>query len=181
MKQQENNIEFIQLINLGLYRTHLDSFDLDYWVNNIYEYKKNNPISVLNSNRGGWQSNQNLDTISKFFPLCKIILDAMYLISPNPARIITSMWANISLFTNYNAPHHHASDEYPYTRYSGVIYLKVPPNSGDIVFNTALNNSLGHPISPKERDILFFPSALAHYVEPNLSQEGRISIAFNFN
>jgi uncharacterized protein (TIGR02466 family) len=178
---QENNIEFIPLINLGIFKFTLKDFNLEYWIKEIYNYKEKNPISVLKSNRGGWQSPEVLNNLPQFFPLCKLIQDAFSYIEPKPSNFINSMWVNISSFTNFNAPHCHGLDNYPYNLYSGVIYLKVPQNSGDIIFSNPLSRDLVLQISPIEGDILFFPSSLYHYVEPNLSQEDRISIAFNFN
>ena len=181
MKQQENKVELLPLINLGIFRAFNKNLDREFWIKEIYNYKKENPTSVFKSNRGGWQSSSFLYSKPQFFPLCKLIQDIFYSILPNPSRFINGMWVNISSPTHFNAPHSHGVDEYPYNLYSGVIYLKVPQNSGDIVFTNPLNQNLAHNITPSNGEIIFFPSSIQHYVEPNLSQEDRISIAFNFN
>ena len=181
MKQQENKVEFLPIINLGLYKTSLKNFNREYWVSKIYEYKKQNPITVLKSNNGGWQSSDFIMDYSTFPNLCKNLQDIFYQIMPNPQKYIKEMWANISLFTNTNNPHSHGLDSYPYTKYSGILYVKVPKNSGSVRFINPLNLNLSHNIIPEEGDIIFFPSSILHFVESNLSQEDRISIAFNFN
>jgi hypothetical protein len=181
MKQQENNFKFHSLINLGIISTIIGDLDKAYWIKEIYNYKKQNPNSINQSNKGGWQSDRHLNQHSIFFPLCKKLQDLFYQFNPNPQGFINMMWGNISLYSNFNAPHIHGSDTYPYTKYSGVIYLKIPPNSGNIVFMNPLNPGLGLKFAPCENEVIFFPSPIQHYVEPNLSQEERISIAFNFN
>jgi hypothetical protein len=181
MKQQENNIEFISLINLGIFSTILKDFNREYWIKEIYNYKSKISYSVSKSNMGGWQSQNNLHLNSTFSPLCKILQDLFYSIIPNPQRYVDGMWANISNFTNFNSPHIHNLDSYPYKLYSGILYLNIPPNSGNVVFVNPLNLNKIHSITPKENNVILFPSSLQHYVEPNLSQEDRISIAFNFN
>ena len=90
---------------------------------------------------------------------------------------------------------------------SGVYYIKVPSNSGNIVFSRAesetermyfqtkeiMDKSLSvndprvnteHWFTPKEGMLLLFPGHLKHTVEQNLSEEidsTRISMSFNFN
>jgi uncharacterized protein (TIGR02466 family) len=82
---------------------------------------------------------------------------------------------------------------------SGVLYLKTNKDSGNIVFhkNSYLNNIFTNSvniefseyntinsdywyITPKEGDIIFFPSNLKHSVTENLSNEDRYCCSFNF-
>ena len=77
---------------------------------------------------------------------------------------------------------------------SGVFYIKVPKDSGKLVFtNDALirffplkvnnfnsNNSQVWRFEPEESMLYLFPAWLKHEVTPNSSNEDRISIAFNF-
>lgn len=82
---------------------------------------------------------------------------------------------------------------------SGVYYLNFPKNSGNLVFckntmftnfindnisieydETNFINSTNHVVYPKKGNIFFFPSHLYHFVEKNLSNENRYSLAFNF-
>ena len=61
---------------------------------------------------------------------------------------------------------------------SGVFYLQVPNNSGNLFFINGENNELEIPA--KKGKIVFFPSELEHYVAENKSEDSRISISFNF-
>ena len=79
---------------------------------------------------------------------------------------------------------------------AGVYYVKVPENSGRLVFENPIQqhdfvmksnmikefnlvNAGYWCAEPKENDLIMFPSWLKHYVEPSESDEERISIAFN--
>ena len=83
--------------------------------------------------------------------------------------------------------------------YSGVIYIKTPPNCGDILFHADSNrdtyttpamrpdivehniyNSACWSIPAEEALILLFPSTVEHSVEPNRSLSDRYSVAFNY-
>lgn len=60
---------------------------------------------------------------------------------------------------------------------SGVYYINVPDGSGDIVL---LDGHLTARLTPTAGTYLFFPPSLSHRVEPNRSDELRLSLAFNF-
>lgn len=81
---------------------------------------------------------------------------------------------------------------------SGVLYLKVNENSGDIVFHRNALSLIPFPPSldldmdafnlynckswgyrPKTNDICLFPSVVSHSVDPNESDEERWCLAFN--
>jgi len=59
---------------------------------------------------------------------------------------------------------------------SGVCYLRVPEQSGAIVFQIADEE---HRFMPSNGDILLFPPNLLHAVDENRSQQARLSLAFN--
>mgnify|MGYP003340216308 FL=1 len=109
---------------------------------------------------------------------------------------IKYIWVNVNSTSGYNTLHHHGV----ITPLSGVFYIKVPENSGDIVFHrpTHLCGSTfyrnisdefhgenktmpEYRITPKEGMIVLFPSYLWHLVEPNTSGGDRISISFNIS
>jgi uncharacterized protein (TIGR02466 family) len=88
-------------------------------------------------------------------------------------------------------PHVH-----PFCLMAGIYYIKLPKDSGRLVFENPIQqhdfvmlpdtvkkfnsvNSGYWYAEPKEGDLIMFPSWLRHYVEPNNSNEDRISIAFN--
>ena len=106
--------------------------------------------------------------------------------------LLGNMWANINPPGGYNAPHIH-----PNSLFSGVYYIKVPKESGNLVCNdprpgVQLNMPVrkkGTPpkelwrechLEPVEGRIIMFPFYLWHCVEPNLSNDIRISVSFNF-
>jgi uncharacterized protein (TIGR02466 family) len=102
------------------------------------------------------------------------------------------MWANINPPGGYNRPHVH-----PNSHFSGVYYIKAPKNSGQIVFNEP--RATAHMVMPRRKEgkppshlwrevrvdplegrIIMFPAWLWHGVEPNESNDIRISVSFNF-
>ncbi len=106
--------------------------------------------------------------------------------------MLGNMWANINPPGAYNAPHIH-----PNSLFSGVYYIKSLENSGKLVCNdprpgVQLNmptRKKGQPpkhlwrechLDPVEGRILMFPAWLWHCVEPNQSNDIRISVSFNF-
>tara|TARA_B100001250_G_C19492700_1_gene653825 strand:+ start:49 stop:669 length:621 start_codon:yes stop_codon:yes gene_type:complete len=106
----------------------------------------------------------------------------------------TSSWVNKHNPGDSGAGHAHSN-----AMFSGVMYFKVPPNSGDIVFYvpsmhptwctqtlypevTEYNtyNMRKSIIPVRDGMILLFPSHLTHAVKPNNSNDDRYSIAFNY-
>ena len=59
---------------------------------------------------------------------------------------------------------------------SAVYYLKVPPNSGDLILHTPRQKT----IRPEVGEAIFFDPALPHEVTMNNSNETRLSLALNF-
>ena len=148
------------------------------------------------SNRGGWQSNF-LDESPELVPLVVEInnrLEALRNTIGFKDELnlkVDSMWININHPYSYNSLHIH-----PNSYMSGVYYVKVPENSGNLVLKhpTRLqslftppdvlkgyneNNSSTWNISPEAGKLVIFPSWIEHEVTQNLSGEDRISIAFN--
>jgi uncharacterized protein (TIGR02466 family) len=149
------------------------------------------------TNYGGWQSN-DLDNddailqplISEILHGAKILHDSIGY-KTSLSQSLQNIWININPAIGANRPHIHGD-----SHVSGVYYVKVPKNSGNIVFpHPAVNFSYHHTDdinegwtkknssvcfhTPQIGKIIFFPSWAQHYVEPNSSNEDRISIAFN--
>jgi uncharacterized protein (TIGR02466 family) len=147
------------------------------------------------SNLNGYQSN-DLDKEPVFLPLLKIIEEKANKLAEaigikNNLKVV-NFWINCNKYGNSNIIHIH-----PDSIFSGSFYLKVPKESGPIVFrNPAANivetfwqkytkdftkfNSPTWKFFPLEKQLLIFPSWLEHYVEPNNNKkEERISLAFN--
>ena len=106
--------------------------------------------------------------------------------------LLGNMWANINPPGGYNAPHIH-----PNSLFSGVYYIKAPKNSGKlsctdprpgVQLNMPVRKKGTPPkelwrechLEPVEGRIIMFPFYLWHCVEPNLSNDIRISVSFNF-
>jgi len=153
--------------------------------------------SESKSNRGGWQSPLlNLDEHPPLFPVRDAIsratanaLHDMQLKDRDTPFVISNVWININRAGDFNMTHCH-----PNSFLSGCAYIQVPPNSGGIVFRRsdamqhydvpeidfhALN--AWHCYAPSENQVFLFPGWVFHDVEPNKSEEPRISIAFNIN
>jgi uncharacterized protein (TIGR02466 family) len=99
-------------------------------------------------------------------------------------------WVNVAPPGEYQEYHVH-----PRNHFSAVVYLKTPPNCGNIVFKSfssdgnmfdlPLNsynkiNSETCAYEPFALKVLIFRSNLLHMVEKNKSKEDRISVSFNF-
>jgi uncharacterized protein (TIGR02466 family) len=103
---------------------------------------------------------------------------------------ISNMWLNINRYKDFNCTHNH-----PFSILSGVFYVKVPKNSGNIAFvndfpitefvsETFMEefnnyNCKTYNFNSEENVLYIFPSWLKHTVGPNLSQKERISFSFN--
>lgn len=145
----------------------------------ILELEKTQP-SVKKSNSGGYQTPDNIHKIPVFREFSRS-LETIASSCVKHRGVISEMWANINYKYCYNESHVHGGC------LSGVFYLKVPANSGRLVLrNPAVRSdnhfirSSNYPIIPDNLVCIMFPSWLEHYVEPNMSDEPRISISFNF-
>ena len=157
-----------------------------------YKHKEKDP-GVRHSNALGWQSNLItsggilddslihgiIQSANEFCEIIKI-----------PPVTLDVLWININPKYSYNQPHTH-----PGCVLSGVYYIKIPDQSGDIVFinpyetiieatknmnsGVSVSDSM-YRITPQEDQILIFPPWAHHLVEQNLSDDDRISVSFNF-
>jgi uncharacterized protein (TIGR02466 family) len=115
-------------------------------------------------------------------------------ISKNVSFPMLNSWVNIHLPNDEAQEHYHGN-----SLISGVYYLITPKDCGGIVFHKSSTNvNLFHTSIRMEYDetnnlqteryvvpvsegvIVFFPSHLSHSVQKNLSNEPRVSVAFNF-
>tara|TARA_R110000744_G_scaffold218067_1_gene336789 strand:+ start:186 stop:743 length:558 start_codon:yes stop_codon:yes gene_type:complete len=146
------------------------------------------------SNYGGWQS----ESFSKINENFKILFNKINLsvkeieknLSLEKKLFLNNYWCNVNYLSCFNRPHNHSG-----AVLSGVYYVSIPKNSGNLIFqdfNTNKDiaykfvknynnyNSTLWTVSPKENLCVLFPSYLQHYVEPNLNKKERISISFNY-
>jgi len=160
----------------------------------IYNYQKNTD-GVVHSNRGGWQSPSDFyldDSFSEFADY--ILQNSLTALSHYDLMFkMANVWININRKGDYNVMHDH-----PNSVISGVLWVKTPEKCGSLMFHSPrsftqhllLNNVDSevakeqnycdyYTFNPKEGTMILFPSDLLHGVEPNESDEDRISIAFN--
>lgn len=130
-----------------------------------------------------------LKTITNCASVCAESVDALGKIH------LSNFWININNKNDSDEYHSHSD-----TFLSGVYYVKspekggnfsiLPPNQlmtywwGNYTDNENKMNNYNCPllsIPPIEKRLLIFPSFLLHGVEENITNESRVSVAFNFN
>jgi len=84
------------------------------------------------------------------------------------------LWGLVNRPLESSNTHLHGNNPYVW-----VYYVKVPKNSGDLVFS--FFDKFVCPITPEEGVLLIFPGWMYHSVSKNKSDEVRISISGNFN
>ena len=171
------------------------NLDLDELRKEIYKFSKVNP-SIRRSNVNGYQGHDFhyeplIDTIKNIVPRYNNPeLGELYI----GHKLYASMWVNINPRGAHNRRHTHADG---IILLSGVYYVTVPKNSGNIIFfdprpglihsfadsryygSQSSNPPQVYQIQPKENMILLFPCWLEHEVQPNTTNEDRISVSFN--
>ena len=156
----------------------------------------NQDKGVSRTNFKGWHSTTDMHTKSEYSQLITELMRMQKEIYDNEhiARhaILGNMWANINPPGGMNQPHIH-----PNALFSGVYYVKSQPNCGrlkvmdprpGVQFVMPVRKP-GDPgkdmwrdanIEPVVGRIIMFPGWLWHSVEPNKSNDLRISVSFNF-
>ena len=144
----------------------------------------------------GWHSQTDMHLKKEYDPLYKElfqmqkeIIQEEYL-DMNPK--LGNMWANINPPGGYNNSHIH-----PNSLFSGVYYVKGQPNSGRLsLMDPRPGAQQCMPMRKKGKlprelwretyydpipgRLIMFPSWMWHKVEPNKSNDIRISVSFNF-
>ena len=151
---------------------------------------------IKKTNVKGWHSQTDMHTKPEY----KSLVDELFIFMRDIFKeewldrepILGNMWANINYQGGYNRPHIH-----PNSLFSGVYYIKTPPNCGKLICNdprpgiqtTMPTRVKGTPpkhlwrechLEVQEGRIIVFPAWLWHCVEPNESNDMRISVSFNF-
>ena len=163
----------------------------DELVEHVYKRRDKDPEGRTISNIGGWQSRDIVKGDKIFSIIGSIICELPVL--DDGVDFNMDCWFNINGKDNYNCKHVH-----PNSDFSGVFWLKTPEGCGNIVFESPHNFSSYMEIQsytekfkhdsgftynclfkPIEGKILIFPSSLQHKVQPNKSNEDRISVSFN--
>ena len=140
------------------------------------------------------ESIRNEDIRLDFFPEVKKLMNAMMdkfhehygeRIRPVSSKDINEVvWAVVHEHNESTNWHDHAThDNYDSgAKISGVYYVDVPENSGDIVFKVNCNPFISKMYTEKAETgkFILFDSTLLHCVTKNLSKEQRIIISMNF-
>ena len=156
----------------------------------------NQDKGVKKTNVNGWHSETNMHEkpeykllVDELFKMVHQVFQEEFL---DREAKLGNMWANINYQGGYNKPHVH-----PNALFSGVYYIKTPPNSGRLIcqdprpgIQTCMptRKKVEIPkylwrdvhIEPQENRAIMFPAWLWHSVEPNESNDIRISVSFNF-
>ena len=194
-----------EFINIDYYVQNLFSVPIHYLSINDFDSKKQELIDYAYnlrdsdergrtaSNRGGYQS--------LAFPVKggDILQDLLInIISNIPSfnnnvDVVCDSWVNINPPLSFNVKHCH-----PNCDIAGVLWIKIPENSGDIVFHSPYNyisyNEMicytrefqekgkyfhDYKFPAREGNLLLFPAHIDHKVGENNSDEDRISVSFN--
>ena len=156
----------------------------------------NQDKGLKKTNVDGWHSTTDMHQKPEYKPL----VEELFIMIQNTWKeewldkepMLGNMWANINPPGGYNRPHVH-----PNATFSGVYHVKCPPNCGQLVCNDPRPGiqthmpvrKKGEPpkhlwrevhIEPIENRAVIFPAWLWHGVEPNKSNDIRISVSFNF-
>lgn len=154
--------------------------------------------SVRVSNEGGFHSTHldlaNSKTSALFRELIRCVSETFISLGFNIEEyepVIHVAWLNINRKHNFMRHHNHLKSVF-----SGVYYIKTPKNSGDLEFNSPVAdhkyvvdsdcikdfndfNSNTWIVPAEESKLVLFPSWLVHFVQPNFSDEDRISLSFD--
>ena len=156
----------------------------------------NQDKGVTRTNIKGWHSQTDMNLKPEFKRLVDLLYEAQGVIYEqehlDSEPYLGNMWANINPPGSMNRAHIH-----PNSLWSGVYYVKAPQNSGQLKIEdprsvAAMTRPRQKPgkmpdrlwrethYDPKDGRLIMFPSWLNHCVDPNLSNDIRISVSFNF-
>ena len=156
----------------------------------------NQDKGVTRTNVKGWHSTTDMHLRPEYKNLVDMLYEAQRTIYDqehlDSEPFLGNMWANINPPGGMNRSHQH-----PNSLWSGVYYVKAPKNCGHLkVDDPRKSASMIRPkqkpgqlpprlyrethYEPKDGRLIMFPSWLLHCVDPNESNEIRISVSFNF-
>ena len=156
----------------------------------------NRDKGIKRTNVNGWHSTSDMADYPEYKELVDILFQAQRDIYKeehlDSEPFLGNMWANINPPGGYNRTHIH-----PNSLWSGVYYVKTPKNCGhlkledprSVALMTRPRQVLGEQpqrlwrevhYEPVAGRLIMFPAWLNHCVDPNQSNEIRISVSFNF-
>ena len=176
---------------------YIKEFNLDnnQLTNDIVNWSKQDP-GLSKTNVNGWHSKSDMHQKPEY----KALVDQLFQMQQEIFKedcladqpVLGNMWANINPPGGFNRPHIH-----PNSLWSGVYYVKTPKNCGhlkiedpktraEMVMPKRTNEPLPQYLwrevhyEPVAGRCIMFPSWLNHTVDPNQSNDIRISVSFNF-
>jgi uncharacterized protein (TIGR02466 family) len=156
----------------------------------------NKDKGINRTNINGWHSETNMSELPEYHKLVKLLYESQRTIYEqehlDSEPYLGNMWANINPPNAMNRAHIH-----PNSLWSGVYYIKADSNSGHLkIDDPRAAASMCRPrqkpgpapsrlwrethFEPKAGRLIMFPSWLTHCVDPNKSNDIRISVSFNF-
>ena len=185
---------------IDLFRYPMGIVNLNQNIKELIKFSKEvqkNEKSVFKTNRGGFQTSPDIEKYNK--PIFNHLYSIIFKLAGKFSGIYNlnkpikygNAWININTPYSFNALHTH-----PKAIISAVFYIKVPKNSGQIIFRRPEKligylddddihmynsfNAFSQIFTPKENQLFLFPAWLEHEVSQNLSKQDRISLAINF-
>ena len=156
----------------------------------------NRDKGLSRTNVNGWHSKTNMNELPEYKRLVDLLFEAQRTIYQqehlDSEPYLGNMWANINPPGGMNRAHQH-----PNSLWSGVYYIKASKNSGNLKIDDP--RSVACMSRPRQKPgklpsrlfrethyepvagrCIVFPSWLTHCVDPNESNDIRISVSFNF-
>ena len=156
----------------------------------------NKDKGITRTNVQGWHSTTNMHELFQFKKLVSMLYACQKTIYEQEhlesEPFLGNMWANINPPGGMNRAHQH-----PNSLWSGVYYIKAPKNCGYLKIDDPRSSAA--MVRPKQKKgklpprlfrethyepiagrCIMFPSWLMHCVDPNESNDIRISVSFNF-
>ena len=151
---------------------------------------------IRRTNINGWHSKTTMHEMPEYKRLTNALYEAQKKIyieeDLDSEPFLGNMWANVNPKGGMNRAHVH-----PNSLWSGVYYVKANKDSGHLKIDDPRSIALmsrprlkekQHPMrlwressfEPKAGRLIMFPAWLVHCVDPNMSDELRISVSFNF-
>tara|TARA_R100000005_G_C4943553_1_gene167044 strand:- start:354 stop:944 length:591 start_codon:yes stop_codon:yes gene_type:complete len=151
---------------------------------------------IVRTNVQGWHSTTNMHELPQFKKLVDMLYECQRTVYQQEhyesEPFLGNMWANINPPGGMNRAHQH-----PNSLWSGVYYIKAPKNCGHLKIDDPRASAAmfrprqkAHKLpqrlyrethyEPIDGRCIMFPSWLMHCVDPNQSNDIRISVSFNF-
>ena len=156
----------------------------------------NKDKGITRTNIRGWHSTTDMHEKPEYQKLVSMLYDCQKTVYEQEhyesEPFLGNMWANINPPGGSNRAHQH-----PNSLWSGVYWIKTPKNCGHLKIDDP--RSAAAMVRPKQKEgsmpsrlfrethyepiagrCIMFPSWLMHCVDPNESNDIRISVSFNF-